>query len=83
MSGSKGDSLIVKKQVSVVVRMPLLLVASTELKCTGDPEVARVESNNLVSAMNDAAVSHPRASEGDRNDIALRGYAITRRRGHS
>lgn len=38
----------------------------------GDPEVARVEPNDLLAAMKDAAVARPSTSERDRFDVTRR-----------
>jgi hypothetical protein len=54
--------------------------APSELERTGDPEVARVEPDDLVTGVKDAAVARPRTPERDRFDVTSWCYTITGRR---
>jgi hypothetical protein len=62
------------------MRLPLLMPAPSELERAGDPEVACVEANDLVAAVEDAPVARPRTPERDRFDVTSWCYTITGRR---
>src|SRR5580700_6920734 len=79
MSGSEGDSLVVEVQKRVVTRPPLLLPSSPKLEGAGDPKVARVEADDLVTGMEDAAIARPRTAEWDSRDVTHRRHTISRR----
>ena len=80
MSGSEGDRFVVEIQERVVMRLPLLMPASLELERAGDPEIARVEADDLVAGVKDAPVARPRTPERDRFDVPSWCYTITGRR---
>ncbi len=80
MSGSEGDRFVVEIQERVVMRLPLLMSAPSELKRASDPEVARVEADDLVAGVKDAPVARPRTPERDRFDLTSWCYTITGRR---
>jgi hypothetical protein len=80
MSGSEGDRFVVEVQERVVMRLPLLMPAPSELERTGDPEVACVEADDLVAGVKDATVARPRTPEWDRFDVTSWCYTITGRR---
>ena len=69
MSGGEGDRFVVEVQERVVMRLPLLMPAASELERAGDPEVACVEADDLAAGVEDAAVARPRAPERDRFDV--------------
>jgi hypothetical protein len=46
------------------MRLPLLMPAPSELERAGDPQVARVEADDLVAAVKDAPVARPRTRSG-------------------
>ena len=60
MSGREGNRFVVEIEECVVVRLPLLMPAASELEGAGDPEIACVEADDLVSGVKDAAVAGPR-----------------------
>ena len=62
------------------MRLPLLMRAPSELKRAGDPEVACVEADDLVTGVKDAPVTRPRTPERDRFDVTSWCYTITGRR---
>ena len=76
MSGGEGDGFILEEKECVVVRLPLLMPAASEPEGAGDPEIACVEADDLVSRVKDAAVTGPRTSEWDRFDVTRWRYAI-------
>ena len=80
MSGSEGDRFVVEIQERVVMRLPLLMPAPSELERAGDPEVACVEADDLMAAVKDAPVARPRTPERDRFDVTSWCYTITGRR---
>ena len=80
MSGSEGDRFVVEIQERVVMWLPLLMPAPSELERAGDPEVACVEADDLMAAVKDAPVARPRAPERDRFDVTSWRYTITGRR---
>ena len=80
MSGSEGDRFVVEIQERVVMRLPLLMPAPSELERAGDPEVACVETDDLMAAVEDAPVARPRTPERDRFDVTSWRYTITGRR---
>jgi hypothetical protein len=80
MSGSEGDRFVVEIQERVVMRLPLLMPAPSELERAGDPEIACVEADDLVAAVKDAPVARPRTPERDRFDLTSWCYTITGRR---
>jgi hypothetical protein len=55
---------------------PLFMPAPPELKRTGDPEVARVETENLATGVKNAAIPRPRTAKLDRFNLTHRGYTI-------
>ena len=56
-------------QERVVTRLPLLMPASPKLERASDPKVARVEADDLVTGMEDAAIARPGTAKWDsRND---------------
>jgi hypothetical protein len=79
VSGSEGDRFVVEIQERVVMRLPLLMPAPSELERAGDPEVACVEADDLVAAVKDAPVARPRTPERDRFDVTRWCYTITGR----
>jgi hypothetical protein len=64
MSGSERDRFVVEVQERVVMRLPLLIPAPSELKRAGDREVACVEADDLVTGVKDAPVARPRTPSG-------------------
>jgi hypothetical protein len=70
MPGRKRDRLVVEEQECVVVRLPLLMPAAAKLERAGDPEIACVEADDLVAAVEDAAVAGPRTPKRDCLDLA-------------
>jgi hypothetical protein len=69
MSGSEGDRFVVEIEERVVMWLPLPMPAPLELEHAGDPEIARVEADDLVAGVKDAAVARPRAPKRDRFDV--------------
>ncbi len=67
-------------QERIVMRLPLLMPAPSELERAGDPEVACVEADDLMAAVKDAPVARPRTPERDRFDVTSWCYTITGRR---
>lgn len=61
------------------MRLPLLLPAVSKLERADYPEVTGMKTDNMPTAVQDAAIASPRASQRDCNDIPLRGYAVARR----
>ena len=80
MSGGEGDGFVVEVQKRVVMGLPLLMPAASELECAGDPEIACVEADDLVAGVKDAAVARPRAPKRDRFDVTRWRYTIAGRR---
>ena len=80
MSGSEGDRFVVEIQERVVMRLPLLMPAPSELERAGDPQVACVEADDLVAGVKDAPVARPCTPERDRFDVTSWCYTITGRR---
>jgi hypothetical protein len=80
MSGSEGDRFVVEIQERVVMRLPLLMPAPSELERAGDPEVACVEADDLTAAVKDAPVARPRTPERNRFDVTRWRYTVTGRR---
>src|SRR6185437_14848609 len=59
-----------------VVRPPLLVPPVLEPQGARDPEVARVEADDLMAGVEDAAVAGPRSPQRERFDVAERRDAI-------
>jgi hypothetical protein len=72
MSGGERDGLVVEVEEGVVTRLPLLTPAAPELERAGDPEIARVETDDLPAGVEDAAVPRPRPAQWKRLDLAQR-----------
>ena len=62
------------------MRLPLLMPAPSEIERAGDPEVACVEADDLVTGVKGAPVTRPRTPERDRFDVTSWCYTITGRR---
>src|SRR5579862_9765649 len=56
------DRLVVEVEPGEVARPPLLVPPASELERARDPEVARVEADDLAARMQDPAVAGPRAA---------------------
>jgi len=76
MSGGEGDGFVLEEEECVVVRLPLLMPAASELEDAGDPEITCVEADDLVPGVKDAAVAGPRTPQWDRLDVTRGRYAI-------
>src|SRR5207249_2484230 len=68
-----------EEQERVVMRLPLLVPAVAELERAGDPEVARVEADDLLAGVKDPAIARPGTPERDRLDVARRRHPIAGR----
>src|SRR3954447_8833624 len=81
MSGGEGHRLVVEEEPGEVMRLPLLPPPAAELERACDPEVARVEADDLPPGMEDAAVSRPGAAQRDGHDVAHRRDSVAGRPG--
>ena len=77
---SEPRGFVVEVQKRVVMRLPLLMPAASELECARDPEIACVEADDLVAGVKDAAVARPRTPKRDRFDVTRWRYTIAGRR---
>ena len=59
-----------EEQLGVMVRRPLLAPSVLEVECAGDPELARLVTNEIAPLMQPPAVTQPRASKLRRDDLA-------------
>jgi hypothetical protein len=72
MPRGEGHGLVVEEQEGVVMGLPLLLPAAPELQFAHDPQLARVETRDLVAFVQATAVARPRPAQRRGDDVAER-----------
>src|SRR6185437_3955123 len=76
VAGGEGDRLVVEEERGPAVGHPELAVAAAEAERAGDPEVAGMETDDLATLMEHAAIAGPGTAQRGGDDLAGRGDSV-------